>query len=297
MRVNALVVDLGLLGAGAWDFLERVSAALPGLGIVVCTGRSTRLAASARPAARRRRLGHEALPPRGGPRAGGGRRAAGASAPRRGSRAARSWPATSRSAPISSRRSSRAERRPHPPRVRGPAAARAGGGQGPPARGDLPGGLGLCDGPRRPLGRRLHPQGAPEAREGVARLELHPHALRRRLPLRHRSAATRVPTSPRSSARQTQSRTTSRPRPSAPRSERAGSGARCGGGTVGGREPDAPAPVRAQLMRPSTVARSLTVKRMRPARGRAVNGGLRSFVDAGGTTSTSPRSASVPGSE
>jgi DNA-binding response OmpR family regulator len=41
MRVNALVVDLGLLGAGAWDFLERVSAALPGLGIVVCTGRSS----------------------------------------------------------------------------------------------------------------------------------------------------------------------------------------------------------------------------------------------------------------
>ena len=41
MRVNALVVDLGLLGVGAWDFIERVSGALPGLGIVVCTGRST----------------------------------------------------------------------------------------------------------------------------------------------------------------------------------------------------------------------------------------------------------------
>jgi DNA-binding response OmpR family regulator len=41
MRVNALVVDLALLGPGAWDFLERVSSALPGLGIVVCTGRST----------------------------------------------------------------------------------------------------------------------------------------------------------------------------------------------------------------------------------------------------------------
>ena len=33
MRVNALVVDLGLLGAGAWDFIDRVSAALPGLGM------------------------------------------------------------------------------------------------------------------------------------------------------------------------------------------------------------------------------------------------------------------------
>jgi DNA-binding response OmpR family regulator len=41
MRVNALVVDLALLGTGAWDFLERVSSALPGLGIVVCTGRSS----------------------------------------------------------------------------------------------------------------------------------------------------------------------------------------------------------------------------------------------------------------
>jgi DNA-binding response OmpR family regulator len=41
MRVNALVVDLALLGPGAWDFLERVAAALPGMGVVVCTGRST----------------------------------------------------------------------------------------------------------------------------------------------------------------------------------------------------------------------------------------------------------------
>ena len=41
MRVNALVVDLALLGPGAWEFLERVSAALPGMGVVVCTGRSS----------------------------------------------------------------------------------------------------------------------------------------------------------------------------------------------------------------------------------------------------------------
>jgi DNA-binding response OmpR family regulator len=41
MRVNALVVDLSLLGPGAWDFLERVVGALPGLGLVVCTGRSS----------------------------------------------------------------------------------------------------------------------------------------------------------------------------------------------------------------------------------------------------------------
>jgi DNA-binding response OmpR family regulator len=41
MRVNALVLDLALLEQGAWDFLERLSAAMPGLGVVVCTGRST----------------------------------------------------------------------------------------------------------------------------------------------------------------------------------------------------------------------------------------------------------------
>src|SRR5918996_2549286 len=41
MRVNALVVDLSLLGPGAWEFLERVTMALPGLGIVICTGRSS----------------------------------------------------------------------------------------------------------------------------------------------------------------------------------------------------------------------------------------------------------------
>jgi DNA-binding response OmpR family regulator len=41
MRVNAVVVDLSLLGTGAWDFLDRLSAALPGMGLVVCTGRTT----------------------------------------------------------------------------------------------------------------------------------------------------------------------------------------------------------------------------------------------------------------
>ena len=41
MRVNALVVDLSLLGPSAWEFLERVSAALPGMGVVVCTGRTS----------------------------------------------------------------------------------------------------------------------------------------------------------------------------------------------------------------------------------------------------------------
>jgi DNA-binding response OmpR family regulator len=41
MRVNALVVDLAMLGPGGWDFLEQVADAVPGLGIVVVTGRSS----------------------------------------------------------------------------------------------------------------------------------------------------------------------------------------------------------------------------------------------------------------
>ena len=41
MRVNALVVDLALLGPGAWDYLEAVASAAPSLGIVVATGRSS----------------------------------------------------------------------------------------------------------------------------------------------------------------------------------------------------------------------------------------------------------------
>jgi DNA-binding response OmpR family regulator len=41
MRVNAVVVDLALMGPSAWEFLERLSGAMPGLGVVVCTGRST----------------------------------------------------------------------------------------------------------------------------------------------------------------------------------------------------------------------------------------------------------------
>jgi DNA-binding response OmpR family regulator len=41
MRLQALVIDLSVLGPQAWDYLERVAGALPGLGVVVCTGGST----------------------------------------------------------------------------------------------------------------------------------------------------------------------------------------------------------------------------------------------------------------
>lgn len=41
MKMNALVVDPDVLGAGAWDYLERVSAMLPDLGLVVVSHGST----------------------------------------------------------------------------------------------------------------------------------------------------------------------------------------------------------------------------------------------------------------
>ena len=41
MRINCLVIDLALLGPNAWDYLERVADRIPGLGVVVCTERST----------------------------------------------------------------------------------------------------------------------------------------------------------------------------------------------------------------------------------------------------------------
>jgi DNA-binding response OmpR family regulator len=41
MRIHALVVDPALLGPGAWEFIEKVAAALPGMGLVICTGRTS----------------------------------------------------------------------------------------------------------------------------------------------------------------------------------------------------------------------------------------------------------------
>jgi DNA-binding response OmpR family regulator len=41
MRLNALVIDLAVLGPGSWDYLERVCARLPGLAVIVCTGPSS----------------------------------------------------------------------------------------------------------------------------------------------------------------------------------------------------------------------------------------------------------------
>src|ERR1700751_3845569 len=41
MRLNASGVGLAGLGPPAWEYLEKLCAALPGLGVVVCTGQST----------------------------------------------------------------------------------------------------------------------------------------------------------------------------------------------------------------------------------------------------------------
>jgi DNA-binding response OmpR family regulator len=41
MRLGALVIDLTALGPQGWEYLERVCAELPGLGVIVCTGQST----------------------------------------------------------------------------------------------------------------------------------------------------------------------------------------------------------------------------------------------------------------
>jgi DNA-binding response OmpR family regulator len=41
MRLNALVLDVAVLGPSSWEYLERVCAQLPGLAVIVCTGPSS----------------------------------------------------------------------------------------------------------------------------------------------------------------------------------------------------------------------------------------------------------------
>src|SRR6201992_3651959 len=41
MRLNAIVLDLAILGPTGWGYLEQVCARLPGLAVVVCTGPSS----------------------------------------------------------------------------------------------------------------------------------------------------------------------------------------------------------------------------------------------------------------
>jgi DNA-binding response OmpR family regulator len=41
MRLNAVVVDLAILGPQAWSYLEKLCERLPHLGVVICTGQSS----------------------------------------------------------------------------------------------------------------------------------------------------------------------------------------------------------------------------------------------------------------
>src|SRR3712207_3886810 len=41
MRLHAVVIDPAVLGAAAWEELERLCTSLPGLAVLVCTGQST----------------------------------------------------------------------------------------------------------------------------------------------------------------------------------------------------------------------------------------------------------------
>ena len=41
MRLNAVVLDPSVLGPQGWNYLEKLCARLPGLGVVVCTGQSS----------------------------------------------------------------------------------------------------------------------------------------------------------------------------------------------------------------------------------------------------------------
>jgi DNA-binding response OmpR family regulator len=41
MRLNALVLDVAVLGPTSWEYLERVCARLPGLAVIICTGPSS----------------------------------------------------------------------------------------------------------------------------------------------------------------------------------------------------------------------------------------------------------------
>ncbi len=41
MRLNAMVIDVTVLGPGSWEYLERVCARLPGLAVIICTGPSS----------------------------------------------------------------------------------------------------------------------------------------------------------------------------------------------------------------------------------------------------------------
>ena len=62
MKLNALVVDVSVLGPPGWEYLERVCGMLPDLGVLVCTQGSTVAQRVRGPATRRRRLDRSSRP-------------------------------------------------------------------------------------------------------------------------------------------------------------------------------------------------------------------------------------------
>jgi DNA-binding response OmpR family regulator len=161
MRVNAVVVDLAIMGPSAWEFLERLSAAMPGLGVVVCTGRST-----VAQRVRGLRMGADDWV----------------------TKPCHPEEVLARVEAVIRRRKQATSRIDEGPMAAGELQIRAdqfqafaGGRSADLTRREFEG---LHDGPRRPLRRRLHPQGQAEARARLARLAVHPHPLRSGVPLR-----------------------------------------------------------------------------------------------------------------
>ncbi len=183
MRLNAVVVDLAVLGPQGWTYLDKLCARLPGLGVIVCTGQS-----SVAQRVRGLRLGADDWV----------------------TKPCHPEELIARVEAVVRRRKRADVRVDKGPVMIGEVEIRAdqfqafvggvsveltrrefeliqllgrGRGAGPAARGDLPARVGLRHGPRRSLGRRLRAQAAFEAREGLVELALHPHPLRHRLPL------------------------------------------------------------------------------------------------------------------
>ena len=192
MRVSAVVVDLALLGPNCWDWLSRLCETLPDLGVVVCTGSST-----VAQRVRGLRIGADDWL----------------------SKPCHPEELIARVEAVVRRRRRLETPRQAAPVIAGEVEIRSdryqafvGGqgidltrrefeliellagsdGTGARARVHLPAVVGLLDGPRRPVGRRVRSQAAPEARAVVAGLALHPHALRDRLPVRGRAGSART---------------------------------------------------------------------------------------------------------
>ena len=165
MKLNALVIDPGALGSMGWEYLERVCTSLPDLGLIVVSHGST-----VAQRVRGLRMGADDWVSKPcHPEEVLARVEAVARRRKRGQATAEAGPLVAGELEIRPDQFQAyvvgTEPQPHPPRVRVAPQPRRGKRQGARARGDLSAGLGLHDGPRRPLRRRLHPQASLEAPE------------------------------------------------------------------------------------------------------------------------------------